>query len=85
MSTLKIQYNVTRVEKALMQFDSISQFRIFFLNEDVNETIIKFTLRGISAGFIIRTPGDEDLDTLPMYKITCSLFWYSTSTLHVEN
>ena len=42
-------------------------------------------LRGISEGSPIRTPSDKDLDTLPVYEITRSLFWDPYSKFHTEN
>ena len=42
-------------------------------------------LRGVAARVNIRTPSDEDLDTLPLYEITIPLFWDPKSKFHDEN
>ena len=42
-------------------------------------------LQGIANEVNIRTPSDEDLDTLPMYDMTSPMFWDPTSNLYPEN
>ena len=57
-----------------MQFDPRSHFGIVIPNDYVNDTVVNFTLRGISAVVPFRTPIDEDMNTLPVYGITSPLF-----------
>ena len=57
-----------------MQFDPRSQFGIIIQNEYANDTVVKLTLRGIVMGVPIRTPINEDMETLTKYKITSPLF-----------
>ena len=68
-----------------MEFDPIFQFGVVFLNENANNTIINFTLRGVAMGVKIRVPSDEELDTLPVYDINSLRFLDPTSKLYVEN
>ena len=42
-------------------------------------------LKVIEAGVPIKTPRDEDMETLPVYKITSHLFWDTNKKLHTEN
>ena len=70
------------MEKEPIQFDPIYQFNIVLLNEDNNYTIINLTLRGITAGFNIKTPSDEELENLPVYDIASDLFWDPTRKFH---
>ena len=63
---LQVKYNGTLIDTVPVQFDPISQFGIVPLNEDVNYTVVKFTLIGIVVGLPIRTPSDQELYTLPM-------------------
>ena len=85
MSTSQVRYNGNRVDTVPIQFDPRHQFVIILPNEDANHTIIKLTLWGIADGIIIRNPRDEELDTLPVYKTTSSLFWDPTRNPHAEN
>ena len=75
MSTFQVRYNGIGINAASMQFDPRYQFGIVLPNEDVNNTVVKFTLRGIVMGVPIRIPSNEELDTLPVYEIKSSLFW----------
>ena len=58
---------------------------LFYQNEDDNNIVVNFTLRGISAGFLIITPSDQELDTLPVYEITIPLSRDLYSNFHAEN
>ena len=58
---LQVRYNGTLIDTVPVQFDPISQFGIVPLNEDVNYTVVKFTLIGIVVGLPIRTPSDQEL------------------------
>ena len=68
-----------------MNFYPRSQIGIVLPNEDANNNVVKFTLRGIVTGVTIRTPSDEDLYTLPVYEITRSLFWDLSRKFQAEN
>ena len=57
-----------------MKFDPRYQFGIVITNEDANDTLVKFNIRCIDAGVPVRNPTDEELETLPIYEITSSLF-----------
>ena len=45
----------------------------------------KFIIRGISEGIPIRTHMCGELDALPVYKITITLFWDPSRKLNAEN
>ena len=56
MSKFQVIFNGTRVDAALIRFDSISQFWIILPNEDANKMITKLPLRGVAVGVNIITP-----------------------------
>ena len=84
LSTFQVRYNGTGINASSMQFDPRSQFGIVLPNEDVSDTVVNFTLRGIVMGVPIRIPSNEELDTLPVYEIKSSLFWDPSRKLHAE-
>ena len=71
-------YNGDRIDTATMQSNPRSKFGIVLHNEDDNNTVVKFALRGI-------TPSDEELETLPVYKIRSPLFFDPSRKLHAVN
>ena len=68
-----------------MQFDTRFQLETLLINEEADDIIIKFTLRGITTGFNISIQSNEDLDTLPFHKITSHLFWDPKINPHAVN
>ena len=48
-----------------MKFDLWSHFGSVITNEDANNTVVKFTIRGTTTGIPIITPRYEDMDTYP--------------------
>ena len=47
--------------------------------------MVKFILRDIAVGIPTITPRYVDMDTLTVYEITSTLFWYLYRKLHAEN
>ena len=85
MSNFQGSYNVTRIDTAPMYFNPKPQFGIVITNGDVNDTLVKFTLKRIATGFPIRIPSDEELDTISIYEIKTSLFWYPSRKFNAKN
>ena len=75
LSIFLVMYNDTKIDTEPMHFRSVSEFGIDISNEYANNNVVIFTIRAISVGVPIRTPSNEDLDTLPIYEITSPLFW----------
>ena len=75
LSIFLVRYNDTKIDTEPMHFRSVSEFGIDISNEYANNNVVIFTIRAISVGVPIRTPSNEDLDTLPIYEITSPLFW----------
>ena len=74
MYTYQVRYNGTIIDTTPMQFNPRYQFVIVIPNEDANNTVENFTLRGVAVDVLIKTPIYKELDTLSMYEITSSLF-----------
>ena len=85
MSTFQVSYNGTKIDTEPMQFNPRYQFDILLPNEDVNYTLVIFTLRVVVVSIPSRTPINEDLDTLPVYEITSPIFWYLYRKLYAVN
>ena len=67
MSNFQVRYNYTRINTAPVKSNPRSHFGIVILDEDANDTVLKFLLRGIDLGVPIKNFSDEDLDTLLVY------------------
>ena len=85
MSTFLVRYNGTIIDTAPMYLYPRSQFGTVPPNEDANNTVVKLTIIGVATGAPIRTPSDEEMDTLPIYEIPSPLFWDPSSKFHAEN
>ena len=85
VSTFIVRHNGTRTSTAPIHFDPRYQFGIVITNEDANDTLVKFNIRCIDAGVPVRNPTDEELETLPIYEITSSLFWDPSRKLLAKN
>ena len=85
VSTFQVIYNGTVINTVSMQFKPRSQFVIVLPNEYTNNTVVKFTIRGVCMGVPVRTTINKYLDTLSVYKIKIPLFWDLSRKLHIEN
>ena len=84
LSSFQVRHSGTRIDSTPMQHDDRSLFGIVLDTEEKGRVVIPFSLRGISAGFMIRTPDDEDLDKLDVFDITSRLVWDPNSPEHAE-
>ena len=84
LSSFQVRHSGTRIDSTPMQHDDRSLFGIVLDTEEKGRVVIPFSLRGTSAGFMIRTPDDEDLDNLDVFDITSRLVWDPNSPEHAE-
>ena len=84
LSSFQVRHSGTRIDSTPMQHDDRSLFGIVLDTEKKGRVVIPFSLRGTSAGFMIRTPDDEDLDNLDVFDITSTLTWDPNSLEHAE-
>lgn len=84
LSSFQVRHSGTRIDSTPMQHDDRSLFGIVLDTEKKGRVVIPFSLRGTSAGFMIRTPDDEDLDNLDVFDITSTLAWDPNSLEHAE-
>ena len=84
LSTYQVRHNGIRVDATPVQFDKTSAFGIVLPKEDAEDATIRFTLRGVSAGFKVRTPTNEELDTMQPYELTSQLYWDPQSESHAK-
>ena len=82
--TFQVRYNCTRIDTAPMQFDTRSHFGIVLPNEDDNDTLLNLTLIVIDVGVPIRTPSNEGIENISMYKITSPLFCDLSRKFHAK-
>ena len=84
MGTFQVRDSGTVVETTPTQHDPKSRFALVLNDKDGEEIRVKFGLRGVSAGFAIRTPTDEDMERLKddTYEITSQVKWDPSSNDH---
>ena len=68
-----------------VQHDETSNFGVVLLeSEEYGRLVVPFTLNGVSSGFSISSPDDDELDRLPIFEITSSLHWDPNSDSHAK-
>ena len=84
LSTPQVRDSGTRVDTTWVQHDATSNFGLVLEDGEHGRLVIPFTLDGVSGGFSITSPDDEELDQLPIYEITSSLHWDPNSEDHAK-
>ena len=85
MSTFHAWWSGAIVDNNPIHGDYLSRFGLVFHNDNDDDTVINSHLRGVVAGFNIRTPTYEDMKILPMYEVTIQLFWRPHDPCHIKN
>ena len=85
LSTFQARWSGTKVENDPVQHNPASRFGLIFQNEEAEDTVIRFRLFGVSAGFKIRTPTEVDQRVLNKYEVTSKIFWDPGSKTHAQN
>ena len=82
MSTPQVRDSGTRVDTTWVQHDETSNYGVVLDSEEHGRLIVPFTLNGVSSGFSVSSPDDEELEQLPIFEITSSLYWDPNSDSH---
>ena len=85
MSKFQAHWSGGIVYNIPVQKNTSSRFRLVFHNEDTDDTVINFKHYGVTAGFDIGTPTDDDKEIFPMYDVTSHLLWDPQYPIHAKN
>ena len=85
LSTFQTHFSGIIVENIPTQHNERLRFSLIFEREYLEHTLIPFIRSGVSAGFNIRTPTDEDRELLPHYEAKRKLPWDLSSATRAGN